>query len=77
MAYLAIIINAPNDSIGELNAKAQLPTKVSDEINALIDYLSSIAAGARAASIQVVSRDTDPSVTTSGTDSQSNVYNHL
>lgn len=78
MAYLTIVINAPNDGVPKLNAVAQNPTKVPEEINALIDYLSAISAGAKAASIQVVTRATDPGVTTDGdAASESVTYNKL
>lgn len=77
MAYLVIVINSPNDSIQTLNDQAQLPTKVSEDINSLVNVLAAIAGGNKPASVQVTTRDTDPAVTTHGTKSEQETYNHL
>ena len=76
MQTLTIVITPLFDTIQTLNDKCQLPTKSHEEINALIDYLSGIASGSRPASVQVVTRGSDPGVTTDGDPkSESFVYN--
>lgn len=77
MAYLCIVINVPNETIAQLNADAQKPTKVSDEINALVNVLNGINGGEKPASVQVTTRSTDPSIATAGSGSQQFTYNHL
>lgn len=77
MAYLVLVIQTPNDGIGQLNANTQFPTKVDESINGCINVLTAIEGGLKAGVVQVTTRDTDPSVTTSGTDSQQNTYSHL
>lgn len=77
MAYLVLVVNLPNDSIQTLNDNTQLPTKVDESINGCINVLTAIEGGLKAGSVQVTTRDTDPSVSTSGTGSQQNTYNHL
>jgi hypothetical protein len=77
MAFLVLVINCPNDTIGNLNANTQFPTKVDESINGCINMLTSIEGGLRAATVQVTTRDTDPSVSTSGTSSEQFTYNHL
>jgi len=77
MAYLVIVVNAPNESINDFNSTAELPTKVAEGIQGCINALLAVEAGTLAASVQVTTRDTDPGVTTHGTNSQQNTYNHL
>jgi hypothetical protein len=77
MAYLVLVINTPNDSIKQLNSEVQLPTKVDETIKNCINVLSAVEGGLKAASIQVTVRDTDPSVSTSGSGSTQNTYSHL
>lgn len=77
MAYLVLVINTPNDSIAQLNSEIQLPTKVDESINNCINILTAIEGGLKASSIQVTVRDTDPSVSTSGSGSTQNTYSHL
>lgn len=78
MAYLTIVINVPNDSITQMNQTVLLDTtETRNEVNALVDYISAIASGNKPASFYVVSRDTDPSVATHGTSSQSKSYSAL
>jgi hypothetical protein len=76
MAYIVLVINCPKDSIQTLNDIAQMPTKVDESINGCINILTSIEGGLRAAIVQVTTRDSDPSVSTSGAQSQQNSYNH-
>lgn len=77
MAYLVLVINLPNDTIGDLNSNTQFPTKVDESINGCINVLTAIEGGLKAAVVQVTTRSTDPSVGTVGTGSQQNSYNHL
>lgn len=78
MAYVAIIINVPSDSITQMNQVIQQDsTEPRNEINALVDYISAIASGNKPASFYVVTRDTDPAVSTHGTSSSSKSYNSL
>lgn len=77
MAYLVLVVNLPNDSVTQLNAQCQLPTKVDEAINANINILTAIEGGLKAGSVQVTTRDTDPAVATHGTGSQQFTYNHL
>ncbi len=77
MAFLVLVIECPNDSIGNLNANTQFPTKVDESINGCINILTSIEGGLRAAVVQVTTRDTDPSVGTSGSGSEQETYSHL
>jgi hypothetical protein len=77
MGYLVLVINTPNDTIAQLNAEVQLPTKVDESINNCINVLTAIEGGLKAASVQITVRDTDPSVSTSGSGSTQNTYSHL
>lgn len=77
MAVIVLVINCPNDSIGNLNAIAQLPTKVDESIQGCITALESIEGGMRAATVQITVRDTAPAVSTSGSGSTQQTYNHL
>ncbi len=77
MAYIVLVIDCPNDSIGNLNSNTQFPTKVDESINGCINLLTSIEGGLRAATVQITTRDSDPSVSTSGSGSEQVTYNHL
>lgn len=77
MAFMVLVVNLPNDSINNINAMSQLPTKVEESIQGAIQVLIDIQAGTKAGVVQVTSRDTDPSVSTSGTNSQQQTYSHL
>lgn len=77
MAYIVLVINTPNDTIQSLNDQSQYPTKVDESINGCINILTAIEGGLKAASVQVTTRSTDPAVSTVGTGSQQNTYNHL
>lgn len=75
MAFLVLELDVPGYSIAELNAKCQRPTKQQDAVNACRNLLDAICAGAVDASVQVTSRDTTASVSTSGSGSQQENYN--
>ena len=77
MAYLVIVIQSPNDNIQNLNDQTQFPTKVDESINGCINFLTAIEGGHKAAVVQVTTRDSDPSVSTSGSGSTQDSYNHL
>lgn len=74
MAYIVLVINAPNNSIDDLNNRCQNPGNLNDPINKCGNLLHAIAGGKITAAVQVTTRDSDPSVSTSGADSQQNTY---
>jgi hypothetical protein len=76
MSYTVIVINTPNDNITQLNAQVERSTEARGELNDLTDFMSAIVNG-KPASFYVVTRDTDPTVTTSGTGSMSQSFNKL
>jgi hypothetical protein len=72
-SHVVIVIKDTNASITELNQKLGNATGAEKNrlINAVIDYLAGCAMGNNAAgTVEVVTRDTDPSVGTSGSGSQ-------
>jgi len=75
MAFLVLEIEVPGQGINQLNASCQRPTKPHDAVNACRNLLEAICAGAIDASVQVTSRDTTASVSTSGSGSQQESYN--
>ncbi len=75
MAYVCLVINCPDDTIGNLNANTQNPTNSFESVNLCVNLLNSIKAGARSANVQVTVRDTDPAISTSGSGSTQNSYN--
>lgn len=77
MAYIVLVVNCPNDSIAQLNAQVQRSGKVPESIENAAILLQSIEAGCKAGSVQVTVRDTDPTVSTSGSGSTQNSYSHL
>lgn len=76
MAFLVLVVNVPNDGIGQLN-NVQEPTKVWESIENCRGVLDAIQAGTKAGVVQVTVRDTDPSVSTSGSGSTQQTYSHL
>lgn len=77
MAYMVLVVNLPGDTITNINQSCQLPTKVEESIQGAIQLLIDIQAGTKAGVVQVTSRDSDPSVTTSGSGSEQETYSHL
>lgn len=75
MARLVLVIDT-SDSIAQLNAKLNLADTGNGEEHAslLANYLSACQGGMVDASIQVTTRDTDPSVSTSGSGSLQRTY---
>lgn len=77
MAYLIMVVNLPNSSIGDINSECQFPTKVEESLQGAIQVLNDIQAGCKAATVQLTSRDSTVAVSTSGSGSQQATYNHL
>jgi hypothetical protein len=75
MAFLVLVIDCPNDNIDNLNSIIQRPTKTYESVNNARNYLEAIAGGLKDAAVQITTRDTDPAVSTSGTDSTQYSYN--
>lgn len=71
MSRVVLVINDPNASIAQLNAKLEMASPEKNRtINAVIDYLAGAAMGNIAAgTVEVTTRDSDVSVSTSGTSS--------
>lgn len=75
MAFLVLVINTP-DTIADLNAKIQMDaTKPRDGVGRARNYLEAILAGAKDCAVQATTRDTDPSVATSGSGSLQKLFN--
>lgn len=74
--YLCIVVADNNDNIAQLNQKPAYndATKPEEGINALIEYLRRFNAGCEGGTIQVTTRDSDPSISTSGSGSQQVLY---
>lgn len=76
MAVLTIVITTAADTVVTLNNKCESPTKPHETMNLLIDYLAAIAGGTKASTVQVVTRASNPTVTTDGDpNSQTFTYN--
>jgi hypothetical protein len=73
MAFLVVVINT-GDSISDINSKAVKPTQQFEGVQGVRNYLDAALGGLKPASIQVTSRDTDPSVSTSGSGSAQTTY---
>lgn len=74
MAYLVYVISIPSEGIGQLNADSQFPTKPDEMLNAAGNIIDALAGGLKNGTIQVTTRDTDPTVSTSGSGSQQFTY---
>lgn len=77
MGFLVLVIEVPGEGVAQLNAETQLPTKVDESIQGVINVLDAIVGGNKPATVQITTRTTDPSVTTVGTNSQQYTYSHL
>lgn len=69
MATLVIVVDSAQLSINEFNSRC-IDANPQNEMNKLSNFLVGLAGGHMGGFVQVTSRDTDPGVTTSGTDSQ-------
>lgn len=75
MARLVLVIDT-TDSIAQLNSKClKGSSKPHDSLQNCRNYIDAILAGAVDASVQSTTRDTDPSVGTSGSGSTQETYN--
>ncbi len=75
MAFLVLVIDVPTDSIAQLNSDIQRTGNPHVAVVQARNELDAILAGAKDASVQVTTRDTDPSVATSGSGSTQITYN--
>lgn len=75
MAFVVFVVEVPSKDIPELNAKLQRPTKPHQAVNQAIDLLAGLTAGSPNGAMQVTVRDSDPSVSTSGSGSTQQSYN--
>lgn len=73
MAFLVLVIDT-SDSIADLNGKIQRPTNPHEAIANARNYLDAIMGGTKDASVQMTTRDSDPSVGTSGSGSEQESY---
>lgn len=72
-AHVVIVVKDTNATIAQLNAKLgnASTAEKNNLINAVVDYLVGAAMGNVAAgTVEVITRDTDPAVGTSGSGSQ-------
>lgn len=74
MAYLVIELSIPSLSIGTLNDKCQSSGDRADALNQAANALMALAAGAEGGTVQVTTRDTTASVSTSGSGSLQKSY---
>ena len=63
---ITIVITAPMESIQTLNARSK-PTKQRETCDTLANLLNAIAGGVVSATVQVVTRGTDPGVVVDAT----------
>lgn len=76
MAFMVLVIDVPNESIAQLNAKVVTAASRRQEgVASCRNYLDALLAGAVDGSVQVTTRSTDPSVATAGTGSAQVTYN--
>lgn len=75
MAHLCIVINT-SDSITELNSKLDLGVGGNPEehVAKIANYIAACQGSSVDASLQVTSRDTAPSISTSGSGSQQRTF---
>lgn len=77
MAYVVLVCNIPNLTIQDLNDRLQLPTKVYESLQGVQTLMSSIESGNIAGSVQITTRDSTVSISTSGAQSEQETYSHL
>lgn len=74
---ITIVITAPQETIATLNGRSKA-TKARETCDSLSNMLAAIAGGVISAQVQVITRGSDPGVTTDGaTGSTSTTYNLL
>ncbi len=74
MAYLDIEISISNQSVADLNAKVQRPTKGYEAVQNLINVLEALKGGMLDGTVQITSRTTTASISTGGAGSQQESY---
>jgi hypothetical protein len=74
MAVLCVVMTIPDQTISDLNGKAQFPTKTNETLSGIANYISALEAGTLQCNVQVTCRDTAPSISTSGSGSTQNTY---
>lgn len=74
MAFIVVEVEISNQSIADLNDKVQRAGKPHETVNNLTNLLDALKAGALDGTVQVTTRDTTATVTTSGTGSQQEDY---
>lgn len=76
MAYMVVVVSLPSDSIQTIKDQVNFPTKVHQGLEGVKTVLGALQGGEkRSDNCYVVVRDTDPTVSTSGTGSVSTSYN--
>ena len=75
MAYLVLEISIPGLSIADLNDKGGLNAgDKADAINQALNMLAAVNGGAQAGTVQLTSRDSTSSISTSGSGSLQKSY---
>lgn len=69
MAVICVVMNISDQSIGDLNGKAQFPTKVNESLEGCKAYLERLQSGTLNCNVQITVRDTAPAISTSGSGS--------
>ena len=79
MAILCVVINSSTESIDQLNARVfKSSDRTQPSTQRLTDFINAIQSGAcTGATVQLTTRDTDPSISTSGTHSAQATVSHL
>lgn len=75
MAIVVVVIDVPSEGIGQLNAEIQNSGNPHEAVINLRNMMDAAMGGLKGASFQVTTRDTAPSITTSGTGSLQVTYN--
>lgn len=75
MAYVCLVIEVPAASIAQLNSDVQRPGKPHEAVVQARNLLDGLLAGTKDGEVQITTRDTDPSISTSGSGSQQESYN--
>ena len=78
MAYMVLVINVPGLSIAQLNAKVVAASSLPREgIEQSRQILEVVEGGFQGGTVQFTSRDSDPSVSTSGSGSIQKTWSKL
>lgn len=75
MAYLCIVVSLPSESIAQIKPQVNNATNVHEGLQGVVTVLEALSGGEkRSDNCYVVVRDSDPSVSTSGSGSSSVDY---